>query len=663
MKKKLLLLIAVYLCVFSLKAQWSGNPLVGGAGVCTNAAQQTASQIIPDGSGGAIIFWMDSRNGNNIYYNKLNASGVAVWSSVSSGLSLTNDANYNYPDQVISDGSGGAFVCWETDNEALVQHINSSGAKTWGATGVSLSATGQTVSICGDGSGGIIATWADYKNDPINFNPQSYAQRVNSSGAKLWAADGVEVVNSSGLNASMGIVSDGAGGAIIAMIDTRNSNYDAVADEYDNIDIYAQRLNASGAAVWAAAGVPICAQASNQVWNGGGQDPYIIPDGSGGAVVAWEDCRNDPNNGHSDPSNEDIFCQRINAVGTVQWTANGVALCTQTDDQWKVTLMPDGTGGAVATWFDERSNYRIYAQKINGSGAVQWAANGITIASESNSFSYTASPDAANSSMLVTWVGNGGDIKAQKLNIATGAIMWGAPGTLVCSQADYQYEPAITHNGSSGALISWTDGRNSATSGSDIYANRVLADGTLPIQILSFDARVMPAYVTVRWSTATELNSREFYVQRSTDGSNFENITTTPAAGNSNTVRKYEYDDAEGRNLKVNQLFYRIMETDIDGQSYYTGVKNVKIPNGSNQLTLVYNPVRNDALLKYQSISNEKVRVVVIDHLGRVVLTTEQAVQPGINEIKLNTDNLTNGIYEIELSNSDSRYHVRMMKE
>jgi hypothetical protein len=45
------------------------------------------------------------------------------------------------------------------------------------------------------------------------------------------------------------IVSDNAGGAIIAWRDTRSVNW----------DVYAQRVNASGVAQWTANGVPLCA--------------------------------------------------------------------------------------------------------------------------------------------------------------------------------------------------------------------------------------------------------------------------------------------------------------------------------------------------------------------------------------------------------------------
>lgn len=191
----------------------------------------------------------------------------------------------------------------------------------------------------------------------------------------------------------------------------------------------------------------------------------------------------------------------------------------------------------------------------------------------------------------------------------------------------------------------------------------IITAGVLPVTFASFTALAQNDKVMLQWTTATESNSKEFSVQRSLDGNSFETIGTVPAAGNSNVQRSYRYDDLQGISFTGKIVFYRIMETDKDGVFFYTNVKNVKIANGNHKLTLVYNPVRDEALLRYQSVANGKVQVSVADHLGRIVLMTEQNVQQGINEIKLKTGNLAKGIYEVVLNNNRDRYHVRMMKE
>ena len=113
-----------------------------------------------------------------------------------------------------------------------------------------------------------------------------------------------------------------------------------------------------------------------------------------------------------------------------------------------------------------------------------------------------ASPDATNSAVLLIWadpLNSPQDIIAQKMSIADGSFLWGNEGILVCGRTDAQSEPAIIHNGGGGAIISWTDGRNASQ---DIYANRVLANGTLPLILVKFEAQLTNQDVLLKWSTS-----------------------------------------------------------------------------------------------------------------------------------------------------------------
>ena len=80
----------------------------------------------------------------------------------------------------------------------------------------------------------------------------------------------------------------------------------------------------------------------------------MIPDGAGGAIVVWTDS----------PSYH-LDVQRIDIDGYVQWTVDGVAVCTASSAQHKPALMLDGLGSAIITWTDNRVGARgIYAQKV-----------------------------------------------------------------------------------------------------------------------------------------------------------------------------------------------------------------------------------------------------------------------------------------------------------
>jgi PKD repeat protein len=90
----------------------------------------------------------------------------------------------------------------------------------------------------------------------------------------------------------------------------------------------------------------------------------IAPDGSGGALMAWHDQRGGTYN--------DIYAQRLDASGNTLWTANGAPVCTAALDQYKPQLIADGAGGAIVTWCDSRSgSWDIYAQRVTQDGTLE----------------------------------------------------------------------------------------------------------------------------------------------------------------------------------------------------------------------------------------------------------------------------------------------------
>jgi hypothetical protein len=230
------------------------------------------------------------------------------------------------------------------------------GVVQWAANGVALcAATGnqEFPTIVSEGASGAIVTWQDYRG---GSSTDVYAQRVNASGVVQWAANGVALCTATWIQYSPRIVSDGAGGGIVTWYDYRGGA---------QADIYAQRVNASGAVQWTTDGVALCTATGIQ------QYPTITSDGTGGAIVTWQDYRGG--------SSTDVYAQRVNASGAVQWTANGVALCTAASNQWLPTIASDGACGAIVTWGDYRSGseYDIYAQLTDSSGRVGFLAPAI----------------------------------------------------------------------------------------------------------------------------------------------------------------------------------------------------------------------------------------------------------------------------------------------
>ncbi|MBI3766091.1 MAG: T9SS type A sorting domain-containing protein, partial [Ignavibacteriales bacterium] len=232
-----------------------------------------------------------------------------------------------------------------------------------------------------------------------------------------------------------------------------------------------QRVNAAGVVQWTADGVPISTATFTQGF------PKIASDGVGGALVTWSDYRNG--------ADLDVYAQRVNAAGVVQWTANGVAICKEPNNQFPI-IVGDGAGGAIIAWTDYRgsgASPQVYAQRVNDAGVVQWMINGVAISTALNSGSCDMISDGAGGA-IIAWQDsrNGGDtlftdIYSQKVN-ASGAVQWIANGVSISTALHSQFFPKMVNNSAGGAIITWNDLRNDPNY-EDIYAQQIDSSGNL----------------------------------------------------------------------------------------------------------------------------------------------------------------------------------------
>ena len=186
---------------------------------------------------------------------------------------------------------------------------------------------------------------------------------------------------------------------------------------------------------------------------------------------------------------------------------------------------------------------------------------------------------------------------------------------------------------------------------------------TLPITLVQFNAIAELGKVKLDWRTATEINTKAFVLQRSTDGRIFGNIGMVAAAGNSTVVRNYTFVDADVIRYSGQTIYYRLLQTDLNGQQKFSDVRSVKIGKPGNQLTLQFNPVRSDAVLNYSSTSVGKATLRVSDAAGRIIVVRQVSLSSGSNQFRLSSSTLAQGIYTVELLTQTESHVVRMVKE
>lgn len=498
MKKSILLIINIPLI---LNAQWSSSSSINNP-VCTQSYNQQNAKIVEDGNGGTIIVWEDYRNdptqtNADIYAQRIDKNGFIKWTT--DGIAICNQsAHQSNPN--IAYANGKIAIIWnDTRNgntDIYTQMIDTSGNTLWTTNGVPVITKASTQNdgkVIMSNAGNVYVVYQDSSAG----NWDIYAQKLNSSGVQQWGTNGAVVCNAGYDQKNARLEIAGSGGIYVVWQDKRNSA---------NYDIYCQKLDESGNRLWNVAGNGnwICSTSGTQ------SNPKIEPFGTG-FITAWQDNRTG--------GGYDVYAQYIDDNGLSQWTANGKAICTATDNQSAIDMK--STGNTVfIVWKDFRNtlNYDIYMQKIDLTGDSLWATNGIVI---SNANYDQINPNVAtdNTNAYVVWQDSSAgewNTYAAKID-GSGNILW---NTVVCNAPNNQTDAKNIYDNNGGTILVWKDKRNEITSGWDIYAQKIFSNGSLN-NILSYDSQEMFA------KTFPNPAKNEIYVQIFNSASAHEiNIST-----------------------------------------------------------------------------------------------------------------------------------------
>jgi predicted lipoprotein with Yx(FWY)xxD motif len=401
-----------YSDIFAQKFDADGNMLwtTDGKPICLASGDQIRPYLVGDGSGGAILVWIDDRyeSGYDIFTQRIDADGTAIWAE--NGVPVCTAVGEQFRAMIISDGSGGAIITWHDArigfNHVYAQRINADGIVQWATDGIRVSkphyggdVPQEWPRLAEDGSGGAFVSWLARTGEDYR---ELWNQHIDSSGDTLWDGGGRLVTDQvAGLLNWAFIIPDDAGGAIVTWINDLSGI---------SHDILAQRLAPDGEMLWNPGG-QIVASSDNTV-----TCPVIASDGKHGAFIAWNDYGFD-----FIPGDAKGYIRRIHASGTPMWDSKEY-LCDQIKDDLYINIVSDGEGGAIAGWRDLRVDVLV------------------------------------------------GNISAQRID-STGWRRWGDSAEPVCTAYGTQASPQIAADGSGGAYITWIDFRSSEHF--DIYAKRV----------------------------------------------------------------------------------------------------------------------------------------------------------------------------------------------
>jgi hypothetical protein len=164
----------------------------------------------------------------------------------------------------------------------------------------------------------------------------------------------------------------------------------------------------------------------------------------------------------------------------------------------------------------------------------------------------------------------------------------------------------------------------------------------LPVNLVLFNASCDNGNVNLLWKTAGEVNSRNFTIERSTNGTDWTALITVPAAGQSSVEQSYSFRDQTGTGTG----FYRIVQQDLDGRKMYSSI--IKSVCGRAASFSVYpNPVDDRAILDISLDQSARLDLSIVDAKGVVVKQQQHLLPQGTSQVSLNMSGLAQGAYTL----------------
>jgi hypothetical protein len=312
--------------------------------------------MVADGKGGVLVAWLYNLfqidfSGASLNLQRIDGAGRVLWGS--DGITVQTGVGIATLPTLVPDGSGGALVFWgqyDAPRSALTvmgQHVDAAGSARWLSGGIPISSArylaidqaappdggwvrafyAPAIAAVSDCHGGAILGWAGSTGAELDL----YSARVTPLGELPWHDDRL-LCAAPGHQATLRAVTAHNGGAVFAWRDGRAA---------PEVQIRAQSFSIEGRRRWRRNGVLVAD-------GPGDREPFDFgADGQGGCYFGWSDSRGDGQ----------VFAQRLLSNGRRErgWTSSGLAVSTfdpsvGTDDVIDVHMTRSTRGSAIVSW-------------------------------------------------------------------------------------------------------------------------------------------------------------------------------------------------------------------------------------------------------------------------------------------------------------------------
>lgn len=324
-----------------------------GLNVCNSTGDQYQPVAAPDGQGGGIAIWADTRNGGgnlDLYGQRLTSDGYCLWDQA--GIRVSTMPGVQISHCVARDGfvpPNGVYVAWlnGSNNMVMAQRIDPSGFLTWGTEGRVIYSDGavpENLSIASAVNG------AQIEGLVLGFKvrlgaKEARVQKVTPQGELLWGPQGISVTQALVSQDEPRICSDNEGGLCAVW---RQSGH-----------IFAQHIGTGGNRLWGSNGFQISTSAFTK------SSPQLVCTTGQNMVFAWLE---------QGPLGTGIVVTAYSLGGMQVWPQISIPSGQISSYQ----IRPDESGGVVIGFVQSSPSHSLWVVRMGSDGSIHWQ---VTVAS------------------------------------------------------------------------------------------------------------------------------------------------------------------------------------------------------------------------------------------------------------------------------------------
>ncbi|MGB3008450.1 MAG: T9SS type A sorting domain-containing protein [Chitinophagaceae bacterium] len=181
----------------------------------------------------------------------------------------------------------------------------------------------------------------------------------------------------------------------------------------------------------------------------------------------------------------------------------------------------------------------------------------------------------------------------------------------------------------------------------------------LPVKLINYSVtKSFSNSVTITWSTAQEQNNNYFTIERSINGQDFTSISQVQATNNF-TGSSYHYENI---GLSSGTYFYRLSQTDLNGQKTYYDIKEIEIENDIKTASLYPNPANEYMTIELNTSVNGKFIVRIFQNDGKQLKQLQLNKSTEIFREQIVLAGIPSGCHTLEIVGTGFKKNISFIK-